>query len=161
VPAGRGGLCRGTLLSLAHAEPNIADAGHPTRVASTLSADRELLEAAGYAVEVELSLPGFVRAVVRRGDDATRVDWAHDSAWRLMPLVRDAGGVLLLHRVDLAINKVLALGGRDEARDFVDILYPWTRAAPGRAGLGGRGQGPRSDSVVVVRSPEAEGPQST
>jgi hypothetical protein len=61
--------------------------------------------------------------VVRRGDDATRVDWAHDSAWRFMPLVRDPGGVLLLHPVDLAINKLLALGGRDEPRDFVDILY--------------------------------------
>jgi len=93
------------------------------RVASTFAADRKQLEAAGYAVEVELSLPGFVRAVVRRGDDATRVDWAHDSAWRFMPLVRDRGGVLLLHPVDLAINKVLALGGRDEPRDFVDILY--------------------------------------
>jgi hypothetical protein len=93
------------------------------RVASTFAADRRLLEAAGYAVEVELSLPGFVRAVVQRDGDATRIDWAHDSAWRFLPLVRSAAGVLLLDRVDLAINKVLALGGRDEPRDFVDILY--------------------------------------
>jgi hypothetical protein len=40
-----------------------------------------------------------------------------------MPLVRDALGGLLLHPVDLAINKVLALAGRDEPRDFVDILF--------------------------------------
>jgi hypothetical protein len=81
-------------------------------------------------VDVELSLPGFVRAVVHRGDQATRVDWAHDSAWRFMPLVRDELGGLLLHPVDLAINKVLALAGRDEPRDFVDILFVHRRVLP-------------------------------
>jgi hypothetical protein len=94
-----------------------------SRVATAFAADRNRLRAAGYAVEVELSLPGFIRAIVRRGDEATRVDWAHDSAWRFMPLVRDDLGGLLLHPVDLAINKVLALAGRDEPRDFVDILF--------------------------------------
>lgn len=93
------------------------------RVASAFATDRETLLRARYAVEVELSLPGFVRATVRRGEHATRVDWAHDSAWRFMPLVRDPLGGLLLHPVDLAINKVLALAGRDEPRDFVDILF--------------------------------------
>lgn len=93
------------------------------RVASAFSADRALLDAAGYTTEVELSQPGFIRAVVRRGDDATRVDWAHDSAWRFLPLVQDSAGGLMLHPIDLAINKVLALAGRDEPRDFVDILY--------------------------------------
>ena len=72
---------------------------------------------------VELSPPGFIRAIVRRGEHATCVDWAHDSAWRFMPLVRDPLGGLLLHPVDLAINKVLALAGRDEPRDYVDILF--------------------------------------
>lgn len=92
------------------------------RVATAFAADRAHLAAVGYTVAVELSLPGFVRAIVRRGPDATRVDWAHDSAWRFMPLVRDDLGGLLLHQVDLAVNKVLALAGRDEPRDFVDIL---------------------------------------
>lgn len=100
------------------------------RVASAFAADRARLASAGYQVEVELSLPGFVRAVVRQGDAATRVDWAHDSAWRFMPLVRDPLGGLLLHPVDLAINKVLALAGRDEPRDFVDILYVHERVLP-------------------------------
>lgn len=93
------------------------------RVARAFAADGELLRSRGYVVDVELSLPGFVRAVVHRGDSATRVDWAHDSAWRFMPLVRDPLGGWLLHPVDLAVNKVLALAGRDEARDFVDILF--------------------------------------
>lgn len=100
------------------------------RVASAFAADRARLEAAGFQIEIELSLPGFLRAVVRRGEGATRVDWAHDSAWRFMPLVRDPLGGLLLHPVDLAINKVLALAGRDEPRDFVDILFVHQRVLP-------------------------------
>ena len=101
-----------------------------SRVGTAFAADRAHLAQAGYLVDVELSLPGFVRALVRRGDDATRVDWAHDSAWRFMPLVRDDLGGLLLHPVDLAINKVLALAGRDEPRDFVDILDVMERLLP-------------------------------
>jgi len=100
------------------------------RIARAFAADRARLEAAGYIVEVEVSLPGFIRTSVRRQDQATRVDWAHDSAWRFMPLVRDPLGGLLLHPVDLAINKVLTLAGRDEARDFVDILFVHQRVLP-------------------------------
>ena len=100
------------------------------RVARAFTADRGRLEAKGYEVEVEASLPGFVRAIITRGTDATRVDWAHDSAWRFMPLVRDPLGGLLLHPVDLAVNKVLALAGRDEPRDFVDMLFAQEHILP-------------------------------
>lgn len=100
------------------------------RVASAFAADRTQLERGGYALDIEFALPGFIRAVVRRGDQATRVDWAHDSAWRFMPLVHDPLGGLLLHPVDLAINKVLALAGRDEPRDFVDTLFVHERLLP-------------------------------
>jgi hypothetical protein len=93
------------------------------RVAAAFAQDRESLIQEGYDVEVELTLPGFIRCVVSKGDGTTRVDWAHDSAWRFMPLVRDELGGLLLHPIDLATNKVLALAGRDEPRDFVDILF--------------------------------------
>lgn len=100
------------------------------RVASAFARDRETLEQAGYTLDVELTLPGHVRAVVRRGDDATRIDWGHDSAWRFLPLVRHESGCLLLHPVDLATNKVLALAGRDEPRDFIDILFVHERVLP-------------------------------
>ena len=100
------------------------------RVASAFASDRETLLQAGYEIQIELSLPGFVRAVVRRSSDATRVDWAHDSAWRFMPLVRDELGGLLLDPVDLAVNKVLALAGRDEVRDYIDILFVHERVLP-------------------------------
>ena len=92
------------------------------QVGRAFEADRSLLEAAGYQVEVGLSIPGFIRAIVSRDEEATRVDWARDSAWRFMPLVRDSLGGFMLHRVDLAVNKILVLAGRDEARDFVDTL---------------------------------------
>ena len=92
-------------------------------VAESFARDSQALEEADYSLEVLLSQPGFIRAVVQIGDEATRIDWAHDSAWRFMPLVRLDDGGLVLHEVDLAINKVLTLAGRDEPRDFVDILY--------------------------------------
>lgn len=100
------------------------------RVASAYADDLATLVGAGFTVDVEISQPGFVRAIVRRVEDATRIDWAHDSAWRFMPPVRDAIGGFLLHDVDLAVNKTLALAGRDEPRDFVDILFVHERVLP-------------------------------
>lgn len=99
-------------------------------VAESFARDSSALEEAGYRVELLLSQPGFIRALVAAGDRATRIDWAHDSAWRFMPLVRDETGGLVLHEVDLAINKVLTLAGRDEARDFVDTLYAHDHVLP-------------------------------
>lgn len=100
------------------------------RVASTFAADRARLDAHGYTTLVEISQPGFIRAIVRHANDETRVDWAHDSAWRFMPLLRDPVGGWLLHPVDLAINKMLALAGRDEPRDFVDMLFAHEHIVP-------------------------------
>ncbi len=100
------------------------------RVAESFAADRTHLTSMGYAVAVELALPGFVRAIVRLGDSATRVDWAHDSAWRFMPLQQAPFGGFLLSPIDLAINKLLALAGRDEPRDFVDILEVFATLLP-------------------------------
>jgi hypothetical protein len=100
------------------------------RVATAYAADHGALVLAGYSVDIEISQPGFVRAIVSRDAGATRIDGAHDSAWRFMPPVRDALGGYLLHDVDLAINKTLALAGRDEARDFVDIMYVNERVLP-------------------------------
>ena len=92
-------------------------------VAESFARDSTVLERAGYSLRILLSQPGLIRATVEAGDQATLIDWAHDSAWRFMPLVADAAGGQVLHEIDLAINKVLTLAGRDEARDFVDILH--------------------------------------
>lgn len=100
------------------------------RVAEAFNADTALLRAGGHAVAIELQLPGYVRATVGRGPDRTKVEWAHDSAWRFMPTVRHEVVGFTLHPVDLAINKLLALAGRDEPRDFLDILDLDRRTLP-------------------------------
>lgn len=93
------------------------------RVAEAFAADRSLLDASGYSVAVDLNQPGYVRAVVRKGGDATKIEWSRDSAWRFMPTVRDERVGFVLHPVDLAVNKVLALAGRDEPRDLLDVVH--------------------------------------
>jgi hypothetical protein len=100
------------------------DIFHDTSDAVTQSweADSQLLRAAGYRVEVRRERPGFVEAVVTRDDDALLVEWARDSAYRFFPLVEHAEFGLALHPFDLATNKVLALIGRAEPRDWIDVI---------------------------------------
>jgi hypothetical protein len=92
------------------------------RVASAFAEDRASLEGNGYALELLMNQPGYIRALLEKGGQQTRVEWAHDSAWRFLPPVRNETSGYQLHPVDLAINKFLALVGRDEARDFLDAL---------------------------------------
>jgi len=97
------------------------------RVATAFAEDSTLLESEGYEIGIEITQPGFIRATVRRDAEATRIDWAHESRWRFMPPVRDPLVGYLLHKIDLAINKTLTLAGRDEPRDYVDILFAHQR----------------------------------
>ena len=100
------------------------------RVAEAFAVDRDLLEQSGYALDVDLLQPGYVRAIVRKDGQATKVEWARDSSWRFMPTVKDDRVGFLLHPVDLAVNKVLALAGRDEPRDVLDVLHLHRRVLP-------------------------------
>jgi hypothetical protein len=93
------------------------------RLASAFDADRITLAAAGCVVEPELSQPGYIRALIRRDADATKVEWAQDSMWRFLPVIRSDAFGYQLHPIDLALNKVLALAGRDEPRDLLDTLH--------------------------------------
>ena len=93
------------------------------RVAEAFSADSKLLETNEYSMDIDLNQPGYIRAIVRKGKEATKVEWARDSAWRFMPTVRDDRVGFVLHPVDLAVNKVLALAGRDEPRDVLDAIH--------------------------------------
>lgn len=74
-----------------------------------------------------MSQPGYIRAVVSReygaADESTKLEWAQDSAWRFLPVIRNDQFGYQLHPIDLAINKVLALAGRDEPRDLLDTLH--------------------------------------
>jgi hypothetical protein len=91
-------------------------------VASSWDADRKTLERAGYRVQVQREREGFVEAIVHRADDSSLLQWAADSAFRFFPLVEHPDFGLTLHPFDLATNKVLALVGRLEVRDWVDVI---------------------------------------
>lgn len=91
-------------------------------VASAWDGDRSALADAGYRVAVLRERPGYVEARIERGSDGVLMEWAHDSAFRFFPLVEHADFGLTLHPFDLATNKVLALVGRLEARDWIDVI---------------------------------------
>lgn len=93
------------------------------RVSAAFDSDRAALGRAGHAVDTLIERPGFVRAIVRRGSDATKIEWVFDTAFRFLPVVADERAGYLLHPIDLAINKLLALVGRDEPRDYLDTVY--------------------------------------
>ncbi len=100
------------------------DPFHDTAVAVEASwqADRALLESHGCELEVLRRYPGFIEAVARRSGEAVAFQWAQDSAFRFFPLVEHEALGLTLHPVDLATHKVLALVGRLEVRDWVDVM---------------------------------------
>ena len=75
--------------------------------------------AAGLAVERVQVNPGFARLIVSSADDRTELDLAADA--RLFPA--ESGSPAPTLRVEeLAVDKLLALFGRAEARDFVDLM---------------------------------------
>jgi hypothetical protein len=91
-------------------------------VAASAEADAKVLQEAGYSLAWAMRNEGFFRAEVSRGDGRVRLDWTTDSAFRFFPVQPDEDFGYCLHLADLATNKVLALAGRSELRDFLDIL---------------------------------------
>ncbi len=91
-------------------------------VAASFHGDRRLLEEAGCKVTLLRELPGLVEARVELQGDTAVFEWARDSAYRFFPLVEHPLLGLTLHPLDLATNKVLALVGRLEVRDWIDVL---------------------------------------
>ena len=100
------------------------DLFHDTRtaLAATWTADRDALRRGGFEIEIVQERPAFVEALVRGDADSVLLQWAHDSAFRFFPLVAHPELGATLHPFDLATNKVLALVGRVEARDWIDIM---------------------------------------
>jgi hypothetical protein len=117
----------GTALNLLLEQPRISrdiDLFHDTReaLARTWRDDKIVLERAGLSISSIRELPGFVEAALGKGEARTLVQWTVDSAYRFFPLERDDTLGLALHPFDLAANKVLALVGRLEARDWIDVI---------------------------------------
>ena len=89
---------------------------------ATWNLDCAALLGAGYGLEILRERPGYVEVLAARGGESVLLQWVRDSAYRFFSLLphRDLG--LTLHPFDLATNKILALVGRIEARDWVDAL---------------------------------------
>ncbi|MFA7172088.1 MAG: hypothetical protein WC340_01530 [Kiritimatiellia bacterium] len=83
--------------------------------------DNDSLREHGYNVDVVREAPSFVEAFVSKGGDQVILQWVRDSAFRFFPLIEDDYFGLTMHPFDLATNKVLALVGRLEIRDWIDV----------------------------------------
>lgn len=126
-----GGVALNELLAAPRISRDV-DLFHDTAeaVAASWEADRRLLEQHGYRVHVVRERPSYVEAEVQAGGQSVRMEWARDSAYRFFPLVQHEELGLVLHPFDLATNKVLALVGRLEARDWVDVIVSAERLQP-------------------------------
>lgn len=118
-----GGVALNTMLAGSRVSRDI-DLFHDTQesLAATWDADRKLLEQ-DFEVEIRRERPTFVQAVVRRDGNSMLLEWVCDSAYRFFPLVEHPDFGLALHPFDLATNKVLAMIGRAEVRDWVDVIH--------------------------------------
>ncbi len=117
----------GTVVNQGDATPrysNAIDLFHDpaASVVACAAADITTLETDGYQVERVLDGRSFIRATVARDGETVLIDWATDSAFRFFPVVADADVGYRLHAIDAATNKCLALAGRTEVRDLIDIL---------------------------------------
>jgi hypothetical protein len=117
-----GGVALNTLLEAPRLSRDI-DLFHDSSEALRQSweQDRELLKRHGYQVDVLREAPAYIEALVHDERDRVLLQWVRDSAFRFFPLVEDERLGLTLHPFDLATNKVLALVGRLEIRDWIDV----------------------------------------
>ena len=118
-----GGVALNQLIHAARISRDI-DIFHDTAEAvhSAWDSDKKLLSANGYSIEVTRTLSAYVEATVHKDQNTVLIQWAPDSAFRFFPLQEDEDFGLTLHPFDLATNKVLALAGRLEARDWIDVI---------------------------------------
>jgi hypothetical protein len=91
----------------------------PEAVDRLVPAAEQALRRAGLTVHLVQQNPGFARFVVEGEGDRTELDLGADA--RLLP-AEPGRPAPLLSGEELAVDKLLALFGRAEARDFVDLL---------------------------------------
>ena len=128
VRSGERYIAGGAALNEMLAAPRLShdlDLFHDTAeaVLASWEADRRVLLHNGHDVQPLRQFPTFVEAEIRMGADGVILQWVQDSAFRFFPLVEHPDFGLALHPFDLATNKVLALVGRAEVRDWVDIIH--------------------------------------
>lgn len=101
------------------------DIFHPSEadVPRVAREDMTLLAQHGYTVEVSREHEGLFEAIVGTEKHGfTRIQWVAAGAWNFFKPVPDPEYGWRLHMVDLAVNKVLAAGGRKEVRDYIDLV---------------------------------------
>ncbi len=108
------------------------DLFHDTAAALQASwdADRLLLEQSGYHLDILHERTGYIEVIVRKNTDSVLFQWTRDSAFRFFPLIQHEILGLSLHPFDLATNKTLALAGRLEIRDWIDLINCHDRIQP-------------------------------
>lgn len=118
-----GGVALNTLLDAPRLSRDI-DLFHDTTDAlrSSWDLDREVLTDHGYEVDVVRDASAYIEAVIREDNESVLLQWVRDSAFRFFPLLEDERLGLVLNPFDLATNKVLALVGRLEIRDWIDVM---------------------------------------
>ena len=97
------------------------DTAESLKIASEV--DCAVLEKRGYQVSWDNVQPTFRRALIVREGRTTKLEWVFDSAFRFFPVEPDAELGYVLNFWDAATNKVLALAGRGELRDYLDVLH--------------------------------------
>jgi hypothetical protein len=131
------------------------DVFHDTIESVAQSADRDIatLRTTGFEViETGRRHETFCRAVVRRGGKQTKIEWAFDSAFRFFPVEQDTELGWRLNFWDVAVNKILALAGRSEVRDLVDVLHLHRRHLHlGALAWAGTGKDPGLSPEAIIR----------
>lgn len=92
-------------------------------------ADRDSLKKHGFSIDVVREAPSFIEASVSKHGNHVLLQWLRDSAFRFFPLIENDLLGLTMHPFDLATNKVLALVGRLEIRDWIDVQECPTKLA--------------------------------
>lgn len=78
------------------------------------------LRSAGIRVEEVRNFRSFWEAVISRNDESVKIQFAYDSPFTLAE-DREEEGIKVHSLQDIAAGKLLALYGRAEERDFIDI----------------------------------------
>ena len=149
-------LAGGAALTVATGSPRLSrdiDLFHDSREAllSTWEDDRRILLSEGYEFDVRRQAPTFIEAFVEKSGAAVAIEWAIDSAFRFFPLVRGPESLPSLHPFDLATNKTLALIGRLEPRDWIDLIACHERIQPlGYLCWAASGKDPGTNPSMIV-----------
>ena len=108
-----------------HRQSHDIDVFHDTvqSLKQAATQDTTVLQSKGYTLEWAETQETLQRATVSKDGRSTKMEWAYDSAFRFFPVQPDADFGFVLHSLDGATNKMLALAGRGELRDYLDVLF--------------------------------------